>query len=51
MRHLAAMWGTLYPAEQQRLARLLIERVVLGETIATALTCTIGNGPHNLVSI
>ena len=32
MRHLAAMWGTLYPAEQRRLARLLIERVVLGDT-------------------
>lgn len=31
MRNLAAMWRTLYPAEKQRLAQLLIERVVLGD--------------------
>lgn len=31
MRNLAAMWATLYPAEQRRLAQLLIERVVLGD--------------------
>ena len=31
MRNLAAMWPTLYPAEQRRLAQLLIERVVLGD--------------------
>ncbi|MDR1423364.1 MAG: recombinase family protein [Azoarcus sp.] len=31
MRNLAAMWRTLYPAEQGRLAQLLIERVVLGD--------------------
>jgi len=31
MRNLAAMWHTLYPAEQRRLAQLLIERVVLGD--------------------
>ena len=30
MRNLAAMWPTLYPAEQRRLAQLLIERVVIG---------------------
>ncbi len=31
MRNLATMWRTLYPAEQRRLAQLLIERVVLAE--------------------
>jgi len=31
MRNLAAMWATLYPAEQRRLAQLRIERVVLGD--------------------
>lgn len=31
MRNLATMWSTLYPAEQRRLAQLLIERVVLAE--------------------
>jgi hypothetical protein len=31
MRNLAAMWRTLYPAEQRRLAQLLIERVILGD--------------------
>lgn len=31
MRNLATMWHTLYPAEQRRLAQLLIERVVLGD--------------------
>jgi len=30
MRNLAAMWPTLYPAEQRRLPQLLIERVLLG---------------------
>ena len=32
MRNLATMWPTLYPAEQRRLAQLLIERVVLAES-------------------
>lgn len=31
MRNLAAMWPTLYPAEQRRLAQLLIDRVMLGD--------------------
>ena len=31
MRNLAAMWPSLYPAEQRRVAQLLIERVVLGD--------------------
>jgi hypothetical protein len=31
MRNLAGMWRTLYPAEQRRLAQLLIERMVLGD--------------------
>ncbi|MEN9490678.1 MAG: DNA-invertase hin [Pseudomonadota bacterium] len=31
MRNLATMWRTLYPAEQRRLAQLLIERVLLAE--------------------
>ena len=31
MRNLAAMWPTLYTAEQRRLAQLLIDHVVLGD--------------------
>lgn len=31
MRNLANLWPELYPAEQCRLAQLLIERVVLGD--------------------
>ena len=31
MRNLAAMWPTVDPAEQRRLAQLLIVRVVLGD--------------------
>ena len=31
MRNLAAMWPTLYPTEQRRLAQLLIERVVIAD--------------------
>ncbi len=30
MRRLAELWSTLFPAEQRRLAQLLIERVVIG---------------------
>lgn len=32
MRNLATLWRELYPAEQCRLAQLLIERVVLGDS-------------------
>lgn len=31
MRQLAAVWPSLFPAEQRRLAQLLIERVLIGD--------------------
>lgn len=31
VRQLAAVWTSLFPAEQRRLAKLLIERVLIGD--------------------
>jgi len=42
MRRLASMWPNLFAAEQQRLVRLLIEKVVLSDSGLEIVWCDAG---------